>query len=115
MLKRASLKQAGSLLVSLCSINFFSVLLQLFFVTVNKVAWANLFPNRLIHRVIMAGRIVNYQFLLLLNLWIRCRNSGQQGFGIRMQRMMEQFLSLRKLHNSTFADNRNSVGNKTHH
>ena len=50
----------------------------------------NLFPDRLLHAVIVDGRIINKQLLVLLQSGVGDGNGTQQGFGVGVQRMEEQ-------------------------
>ena len=50
----------------------------------------DLFPDRLLHAVIVDGRIINKQLLVLLQSGVGDGNGAQQGFGVGVQRMEEQ-------------------------
>ena len=73
----------------------------------------NLIPYRLVDAVIMAGRIIDLQFLISFNVWVRIGHCREERFCIWMQRMTEQFLALCQFQNTSLVDDRNSVRDET--
>ena len=54
------------------------------------MAVCNLFPDRLVHAVIVDRGVIDKQLLVLFKAGVRDGNRAQQGFGVGMQRMEEQ-------------------------
>ena len=82
----------------------------------HEMAGTHLFPlGQIGFAVAMAGRVIDQQLLFPLGNGIRLGNGRQQSLGIGMQRMPEQLLAFRQLHQLSLADHRNTVADKAHH
>ena len=67
---------------------------------------------RFVHGIIMDGRVVGVQHLILLELRIRNRNRRNQRMRVWVQREVKQLLCIRNLYDISFVDNTDTVGNE---
>ena len=88
------------------------VLFDLLFISIYKVVVSDIHELRFVHGIIVNGRVIGVQHLILLELRIRNRDRRDQGMGVWMQREVEQLLCVRNLYDISFVDNTDTVGNE---
>ena len=74
------------------------VLFDLFFISIYKVVVSDIHEFRFVHGIIMDGRVVGVQHLILLELRIRNRNRRNQRMRVWVQREVKQLLCIRNLY-----------------